>query len=313
MSSLNSHTMYEEINATSLETSTTSEIIYPVAVQRNKSTMALGPKAAVQVSKPDRLLFRLEKLFRPTKDLGSVLTTFNYFLYLLAYFDAKAHNFKSQALSLVTKHASVDGALSGATAHPEGSPFAKLGAVVYNARTTLRLFGLLPLYVRARKLMTDSKDMDKVLWAVSAVQCSLFAIFQFLENVAFLTENGVLTSRARAGQLGGRVAAMYKIAHRAWFLGHVCDFARLMREAQIFFRRKHIDKEDITEEEAERASQWYYDWIRPLAWLPIGWQLSAWTEDGMSGKFNNLGLRGVAGVLADLKRTATLWDATKDA
>lgn len=139
----------------------------------------------------------------------------------MAYFDAKAHNFKSRALSLVTKNASIDGALAGATAHPEGSAFAKLGAVVYNARTTLRLFGLLPLYVRARKLMNDSKDMDKVLWAVSAVQCSLFTIFQFLENVAFLTENGVLSSRGRVGQAGGRVAATYKLAHRAWFLGHV--------------------------------------------------------------------------------------------
>ena len=206
-------------------------------------------------------------------------------------------------------------ALAGLAGHPEAeaSPFAKLGMVVSHARTTLRLFGLLPIYVRARKLMTDSAGMDMVLWGIAMVQCSLFATFQFLENVAFLTDNGILSRRAmgQATNAAGRVARLYRLAHRAWFLGIMCDFARLMREAQIFFRRQHIDKNDLTEEEAEKAAQWYSDWIRPLAWLPIGWQLSAWTEEGMAG-FNNLGLQGIAGVLADLKKTATLWRATKE-
>ena len=67
-----------------------------------------------------------------------------------------------------------------------------------------------------------------------------------------------------------------------------------MREAQIFFRRNHIDKSDITEEEAEKAAQWYYDWVRPLALLPIGWHLAGWTEDSLAG-FNNLGLPGHCG------------------
>jgi hypothetical protein len=90
----------------------------------------------------------------------------------------------------------------------------------------------------------------------------------------------------------------------------MCDFARLMREAQIFFRRKHIDQGDITEEEAEKAAQWYSDWIRPLAWLLIGWHLSSWNEDGLPGF--NLGVKGVAGRLADLRKTASLWHDTKD-
>ncbi|KAK4216769.1 hypothetical protein QBC37DRAFT_370657 [Rhypophila decipiens] len=65
------------------------------------------------------------------------------------------------------------------------------------------------------------------------------------------------------------------MAHRAWFLGHVCDFVRLMYEAQIFFRRNHIDESNpVTEEKARRASKWHYDWVRLLAWLPIGWNLS---------------------------------------
>lgn len=189
-----------------------------------------------------------------------------------------------------------------------------MGAVVSNARKTLRLFGLLSIYVRVRKLMNDSKGMDRALYVIAVAQCSLFATFQFLENLAFLMDNGVLSRRGRLGRMTGHatggVAVIHRVAHRAWFLGNLLDFARLMREAQVFFRRNHIDKGDITEEEAEKAAQWYYDWIRPLAWLPIGWQLSAWTEDDLAG-FNNLGIQGVAGVLANLRKTATLWHATK--
>ncbi|KAI2633625.1 hypothetical protein GGS26DRAFT_554100 [Hypomontagnella submonticulosa] len=91
----------------------------------------------------------------------------------------------------------------------------------------------------------------------------------------------------------------------------MCDFARLARESQIFYQRKHGEKGDLTAEEVEKGTQWYYDWIRPLAWLPIGWKLSEWTDYGFAG-FDNLGFQGVLGVLADLNKTATLWHATKE-
>ncbi|KAL9566227.1 hypothetical protein ACKAV7_009586 [Fusarium commune] len=269
-------------------------------------------QSKVALNAPDRLLFRLNELMKPTKDLGSVLTTFNYGLYLLAYFDSKAYNLKSKALSFVRPETAFT-ALPGA-AEAESSPFARLGSVVANARLTLRLFGLLPIYVRVRTLIREGKSMDPVLYIISFIQCSLFATFQLLENIAFLTEKGVLM-RCGLGWLfngtGGRVANMYRVAHRAWFLGIICDFARLMREAQIFFTKNHLEKGEITREEAEKAVQWYYDWIRPLAWLPIGWHLSGWMGDKTPGF--NLGIQGAAGVLADLRRTAMLWHATQEA
>ncbi|RKL04700.1 hypothetical protein BFJ71_g3483 [Fusarium oxysporum] len=269
-------------------------------------------QSKVALNAPDRLLFRLNELMKPTKDLGSVLTTFNYGLYLLAYFDSKAYNLKSKALSFVRPETAFT-ALPGA-AEAESSPFARLGSVVANARLTLRLFGLLPIYVRVRKLIREGKSMDPVLYIISFIQCSLFATFQLLENIAFLMEKGVLM-KCGLGWLfngtGGRVANMYRVAHRAWFLGIICDFARLMREAQIFFTKNHLEKGDITREEAEKAVQWYYDWIRPLAWLPIGWHLSGWMGDKAPGF--NLGVQGAAGVLADLRRTTMLWRATQEA
>ncbi|KAK4216770.1 hypothetical protein QBC37DRAFT_370658 [Rhypophila decipiens] len=87
------------------------------------------------------------RLFRPTKDLESILTTLNYFLYLLPYLEAKDHNLKSQAITFITKHStSPDATLEDFNpADSESCPFARLDAVVYHARATLRLFGLLPL------------------------------------------------------------------------------------------------------------------------------------------------------------------------
>ncbi|KAG5810804.1 hypothetical protein H9Q74_003955 [Fusarium xylarioides] len=82
-------------------------------------------QSKIALSAPDRLFFRLNELMKPTKDLGSVLTTFNYGLYLLAYFDSKAYNLKSKALSFVRPETAFT-ALPGA-AEAESSPFARLG------------------------------------------------------------------------------------------------------------------------------------------------------------------------------------------
>ena len=194
----------------------------------------------------------------------------------------------------------------------ESNAFARLGSVVYNARLTLRLFALLPLYVKARKLLWESKNMDHMLLFISALQCSLFVIFQFLENVAFLMDVGVIRKRLSgrwSGNTAGRVSFIYRLAHRAWFLGVMCDFFRLIREAQIFFDRSQVKKDKLTEEDTKKAAQWYYEWIPPLAWLPIGWELSTWSDSERPGF--NLGLQGICGVLADLRNTTRLWHATK--
>ncbi|KAF4494015.1 peroxin 11C like [Fusarium agapanthi] len=212
-------------------------------------------QSKIALNAPDRLFFRLNELMKPTRDLGSVLTTFNYGLYLLAYFDSKAYNLKSKALSFVRPETAFT-ALSTA-AEAESSPFARLGSVVANARLTLRLFGLPPIYVQVRKLIRDGKSMDPVLYIISFIQCSLYATFQLLENIAFLTEKGVLMK---------------------------CGLGWLFNGAdQIFFTKNNLEKGEITREEAEKAVQWYYDWIRPLAWLPIGWHLSGWMGETTPG------------------------------
>ncbi|CAG9970433.1 unnamed protein product [Clonostachys byssicola] len=297
--------LYDHSSSNDLDKPSISVIESPLRPSSKVRPMAVQSKP--QLRAPDRVLFRLNKLLQPTKDLGSVLTTFNYALYLLAYFDHKAHSLKTKALSLVKPDAAIT-TFSVAT-EAESSRFARLGGVFNDARLALRLFGLLPIYVKMRQVMT-SKGMDQVLYFIAALQCSLYAMYQLLENIAFLTDKGVLSKRGLGRWTGGNVGIVYKIAHRAWFLGIMCDFARLMREAQIFFRRKHIDQGDITQEEAEKAAEWYSDWIRPLAWLPIGWHLSGWTHDGVPGF--NLGIKGVAGLVADLRKTTSLWHATKD-
>ncbi|KAF5667442.1 hypothetical protein FCIRC_9899 [Fusarium circinatum] len=253
-------------------------------VEPTPKVIPVPVQSKIALSAPDCLFIRLNELMKPTKDLGSVLTTFNYGLYLLAYFDPKAYNLKSKA-NLFVRPETAFTALPGA-AETESFPFARLGSVVANARLTLRLFGLLPICVRVRKLIRDGNSMDPVLYIISFIQFAPYATFQLLENIALLTEKGVLM-KCGPGWLfngaGGRVTNLYRVAHRAWFLGIICDSARLMREAQMFFTRSHLEKGEITREEAEKTVQWYYDWIRPLAWLPIGWHLSGWMGDKTPG------------------------------
>ncbi|KAF5645160.1 hypothetical protein F52700_2360 [Fusarium sp. NRRL 52700] len=220
-------------------------------------------QSKIALSAPYHLFFRLNELMKPTKVLGSVLTTFNYGLYLLAYFDSKAYNLKSKALSFVRPETAFT-VIPGA-AEAESSPFARLGSVVANARLTLRLFSLLPIYVRIRKLIRDGKSMNPVLYIISFIQFSFYATFQLLENIAFLKEKG------------GRVANMYKVAHRAWFLGIICNFARLMREAQIFLQRTILRRERSRKKKLRRqCSGTMTGFILWLGYLSVGICQGGW-------------------------------------
>ncbi len=256
------------------------------------------------------------RLFAPAKDLDSVLATFNYSLYLLAYLDAKSAPLKAKALAIVT-HEATKSSLSEPL-YPEASPFAKLGSIVYKARATLRLFGLFPIIVKARQLLKGpSKGADPLMHTMALVQCTLYGAFQFLENIAFLTEHGVFSKRLTARwatDVGSSAKALYRTAHRAWFLSILCDFMRVFRMGQLVISAGHVgeaaEKSQGTMSAARRAVHSIPAWVRPLAWLTIGWQLSGWTEDGIPGF--NMGIRGTAGVLANIGRTMVLWDATSD-
>jgi hypothetical protein len=267
-------------------------------------------------------LNRCNRLFRPAEDLGSVLTTFNYSLYLLAYVFSKATAVKSNALFLLRRQndfeiaegiAGTDMRLpSSPMMQPESSSFAKLGNLIYTTRATLRLFGLLPIFGKARQLKRDPGDKKDPVFAVDVVQCTMYATFQLLENIAFLMENGVISQRALGRWAGGatsRVAWLYRMAHRAWLMGVMCDFAKLVLKGKKYIGGVQNGTKSLTKEQSEEADGWYEDWVAPLAWLFIGWKLSDWGEE--EDPSFHLGLHGLAGIIADLKKTLKLWRHTE--
>ena len=184
-----------------------------------------------------------------------------------------------------------------------------LAVLFSQTRVTLRLFGLLPMYAWFRQLLQGPKPgQDQVLYATSVAQCSLYMAFQFLENIALLTDKEVIpTSYTARYNPSGKTAKIYLWAYRFWFGGVLCDFVRLAREAQIE-SNKRGDKAEKSEDEKQIDKKWWSDLIVPAAWTPVAIQFS--TEGGVS--WFNLGIMGAGGGIAGLGRTASLWAQTAD-
>lgn len=200
--------------------------------------------------------------------------------------------------------------MAAAAAGP--SRFAALAACISQTRTTLRLFGLLPMYAWFRQLMQGPKPgQDQVLYTTSLTQCMLYMTFQFLENVALLTDKEVLpTSYTTRWHAVGpsKTAKMYLWAYRAWLAGFCCDFVRLAREAQLNSQKRGDKGVATTEQEKEVDQKWWSELVVPLSWLPVGTQFSV--VGGVPGF--NLGIMGLCGMMAGLGRTSALWAATAE-
>lgn len=189
------------------------------------------------------------------------------------------------------------------------SRFRALGALFSQTRVTLRLFGLFPMYAWFRQLIQGPKPgQDMVLYGAQLAQCSLYMAFQFLENVALLTDNKVLpdsyTARYTASR-DGKTTRIYLTAYRCWFAGVLTDLVRLGREWQLRGTDQDVK---TTESEQERDAKWWMELAVPFCWAPVAAQFC--TEGGVS--WFNLGIMGAGGGLAGLARTASLWKATSD-
>lgn len=240
--------------------------------------------------------------------LSAFLSTFNYTLYLLAYLDTKSAPLQAQLYALLNRLTGRPEAKVLTTAIVTQSRFQALGALFSSARVTLRLFGLLPMYAWMRQLLQGPKPgQDTVLYTTSLAQCTLYMTFQFLENVALLTDHKVLpasyTDRWTVNS-GGKTAKIYLTAYRCWFAGVLCDLVRLGREWQL----RGTEQDVSAQATEERDAKWWTDLLVPLCWTPVAMQFS--TEGGLP--WFNLGIMGAGGGMAGLARTASLWKATAE-
>ncbi|KAF2718791.1 hypothetical protein K431DRAFT_230080 [Polychaeton citri CBS 116435] len=264
---------------------------------------------------PDRVILRLNKLLSTPGGLSSFLSTFNYTLYLLTYLEAKSVNLRLRLVGILNALLGSALSVSPVTATAP-SRIAALASILSTTRTTLRLFGLPPMYAWLRQLLQGPKPgEDRVLYATSVTQCTVYIIYQFLENVGTLADNNILPSSAIARfNKTGKTARVYLWAYRAWMAGVACDFVRLFREAQLEKARRASrsadEKQVSTTVEADRKTDeaWWSDMVTPLSWFPVAAQFSL--ESGLPGF--NLGVMGLCGGMAGLARTAKLWAATAD-
>lgn len=199
-------------------------------------------------------------------------------------------------------------------------PIAALAVLVSKARTTLRLFGLFPLYAWLRQLVKGPKaGSDVVLHRIALLQASSYATYQALENISLLADSGVVppTFVARLNKGVPTTPRLYLYAYRAWLGGVSCDFLRLAREWQLENKRRttrkmmRADGRELSayqaDEDAKFDKRWWTDLMIAGAWLPMALHFSSVTG-GVPGW--NLGWMGVCGMVAGSTRVKALWAST---
>jgi Peroxisomal biogenesis factor 11 (PEX11) len=264
------------------------------------------------------------RLLTTTAGLETFLSTVNYALYILAFFEARSPS-RLAFLERLNRLAGLRPSLSnkGPASHIASSqigpqsrtPFKTLGTLISETRTVLRLTALLPLYAWLRQLCVDNESQDSYLRIISLTQCFSYIIFQFLENVAFLSDRGVVSQKWLAKR--GRSAKWWLWSSRAWFAGVSCDFLILFRKALIEQQRRskaklgktEVEKEEEKEEESEQSfdRRWWSEMFVASCWLPLSLHYSL--RDGLRGM--NPGAVGLLGFMAGMQSFAALWARTE--
>ncbi|XXG96558.1 hypothetical protein Hte_002843 [Hypoxylon texense] len=205
-----------------------------------------------------------------------------------------------------------------------------LSVLLSDARTFLRLWGLLNMYFWARRLVvkwresktqqtqsnSDEKSSgasspskeDRVETAISWVQLSTCVIFQSLENAAYLSSKGVLGWSPAAQRRAGLWSARFWAA----FVG--AELGRLAYESRKRGRRTRAEKfaggsktaAEVQREEAEWAGAWRRSVARNLAWAPLTLHWSS--EAGLLGETAVGALASVPGVI----QMRDLWRRTAE-
>jgi Peroxisomal biogenesis factor 11 (PEX11) len=192
------------------------------------------------------------------------------------------------------------------------APLQRLGSLISDTRTTLRLTALLPLYAWLRQLLGDTGEQDRYLRIISLIQCISYIVYQFTENVAFLTDHGIIPRR----WLGRRADSgkLWLWSSRAWLAGVSCDFLRLFRKALIEREQRAAptrSKEDTTDAGTERQREVDRTWLNELfiasCWLPLCLHYSL--EGGLKGMNN--GVVGLLGFVAGAQSFMAQWANTQ--
>lgn len=258
----------------------------------------------------DDIIVRLNKLLKTPGGLQSFLSTTNYGLYILAHL----HSESPSRAQIVARLATALGRTPSKTpvANPSAAaagvpltPLIPLALAISDLRTTLRLTGLIPLYVLLKSLIR-SKEPDRITYIIKLAQCLSYIGFQAIENVYHLTNKTVIASswtNARFARLGGQ-SKLVTWSCRAWLAGITCDFLRLAREAQLSRQNGTYEKLNA-EEKREVDRKWWSEALVATSWYPMAVHYSVEGGIGL-----NLGMIGCCGFFANLGNFLKAWDST---
>ncbi|KAL7626919.1 hypothetical protein AAE478_003693 [Parahypoxylon ruwenzoriense] len=194
-----------------------------------------------------------------------------------------------------------------------------------DARTFLRLWGLLSMYFWLRRLVlrwrTQSpkddaavekkgkeKGGDRMEAAISWVQLATCIVFQSLENGAYLSSKGVMGwSPAAQGK-----AYLWSARFWAAFVG--VEIGRLFYESHKRGKRTRAEKfgdgtktaAEVEREEQEWGDSWRKTLVRNLAWAPLTVHWS--TTEGILGEMAVGALASIPGVI----QIRDLWRKTAE-
>lgn len=248
-------------------------------------------------------------LIKSTAGLGAGLATLNYTIYLLAYLHANSPSRAKIVAYLSRLVGRTPSKVAPGALAPELplSPLTPAGVLVAELRTTLRLTGLIPLYLLAKTLIAQRNDSskDKILYRISVLKCAGFIGFQATENILHLTNKGVLPPHHIATRGGAQKWMQW--ACRSWLLAVSTDVFRLCRESVLLRERKESGETISTTEQKEIDAKWYTDAMTAVSWLPVALHYSV--DGGLPGM--NPGLVGFCGMMAGINNFRAAWAATK--
>ncbi|KAF2097704.1 hypothetical protein NA57DRAFT_76514 [Rhizodiscina lignyota] len=138
-----------------------------------------------------------------------------------------------------------------------------LGGVCSDARTFLRLWGLLKIYVGMKALYL-SPPKDSIIKYLAWGQLTAMGAYLINENQVYLASKGVLKGRTPA-QLG------VKLRLAIWVFGAylVLDFARLFRTWQVQQKAVSSDEKDVIAKREEENRSWYRSLWVDSSYFPL--------------------------------------------
>jgi hypothetical protein len=178
-----------------------------------------------------------------------------------------------------------------------------MGGLLSDFRKTLRLTGLIPLYLRLKSVLSSnaSRDGDPILRRILIVQCSAYIVYQAIENIYHLHSKGI-TPPSIVNRNGG-LARWIAWSCRAWTVAVASDILRLWREAQN--AQAEITGWTADEEQALRR-KWWREFIVSTLWLPVA-DHSSFYPEGIACM--NAGRVALASLLASSSHLKNQWEA----